>query len=62
MIRAMADFLPRGEAAFSSFVVNSASYVYSHLPDFGLVAADMARINAALPPTQITAVRKSMGV
>jgi hypothetical protein len=44
----MADYIPSGDGEFDTFVENFASYINGHLADFGLVAGDMAAINAAL--------------
>jgi hypothetical protein len=44
----MADYIPSGDGDFDTFVENFATYINAHLAEFGLVAADMTAINAAL--------------
>jgi len=44
----MADFLPQADPDFNTFTANFVGYVNSHLAEFGLVAADLAPLVAAL--------------
>ncbi len=46
----MADYIPSGDGEFDDFAQNFVTYVGGHLGDFGLVAGDMAGVNAAIGP------------
>ena len=43
----MADFIPATDADFDSFTTNLKTFVNANLADFGLVAGDVAALNAA---------------
>ena len=42
----MPDFIPRPDPDFNNFTTNSLGYINGHLTDFGLVAGDVADVNA----------------
>ena len=44
----MPDYIAQGDGGFNTFVGTFAGYVNTHLTEFGIEAAEMSPINAAI--------------